>query len=81
MGISLLYTPCTMQHTFEHPGVIPANIPGSEDATLFGKFLNGRQIMNHGIGALSLIVHSGGPPVVSPPPAAPGAAITGPPYQ
>ena len=62
---------------FEHPGVVPANTHGSEDEKPFKKLLNGRQIMNHGIGGSSLAVHSGGPPVVSPPPAAPSAAITG----
>ena len=62
---------------FKHPGAIPANTHGSEDEKPFEKFLNGRRIMNHGIGGSSLVVHSGGPPVVSPPPAALDAAITG----
>ena len=61
----------------EHPGVIPANTYGSEDEKPFDKFLNGRQIMNHGIGGSSLVVHSGGPPVVSPLPAALDAGKTG----
>ena len=60
----------------EHHGVIPANTHGSEDEQLLEKFLNGRRTMNHGIGGSSLIVHSGGTPVVSPPPAALDAAIT-----
>ena len=60
----------------EHHGIIPANTLGSEDEKLFKKFLNGRRTMNHRIGGSSLVVHSGGPPVVSPPPVALDAAIT-----
>ena len=60
----------------EHPGVIPANTLGSEDKKPFEKFLSVRQTMNHGIGGSSLVVHTGGPPVVSPPPAALNAATT-----
>ena len=66
-----------MRHMFEHPGVVPANTHGSEDEKPLEKFLNGRQTMNHGIGGSSLFVHSGRPPVVSPPPAALDVAITG----
>ena len=60
----------------EHHGVIPANTLGSEDERLFEKFLNGRRTMNHGIVGSSLVVHFGGLPVVSPPPAALDAAMT-----
>ena len=60
----------------EHHGVIPANAHGSEDEKPFEKFLSDRQTMNHGIGGSSLVVHSGGPPVLSPPLVALVAAIT-----
>ena len=74
--IFLLCTPCTMRHMSEHHCVIPANTLGSEDEKLSGKFLNVRRTMNHEIGGSSLVVHYGGPPVVSPPSAALDAVIT-----
>ena len=60
----------------EHHCLIPANTLGSEDERLFEKFLNGRRTMNHEIGGSSLVVHYGGPPVMSPPPAAVDGAMT-----
>ena len=75
-AIFLLCTLCTMQYMSEHHCVILANTLVSEGEKLSEKYLNVRRTTNHEIGVSSFVVHCGGPPVVSPQPAAPDAAIT-----